>query len=196
MSIAIKKPNLSAKEIEALAVVALVIIGGVVVYKVYHMVSSAADAGADVIGKGSAGKEADKKVKEVKELPLYENPFSGNYILAQAARNPSKVMPVLSAKTKDNLEKFVNRKLSLTETYLHPLSYKQNREDVIALLKDVFKYKTQVSDFSAYFFKKTGKRFFDVLDEGFRNTGWTSGADYQKMFTNFVNHVQNLKAYE
>lgn len=195
MSTAIKAPNLkslSPKEIEVI----LLVSGGIIVvylgYKVYKLIAGAADEGADLLGKGTEGKTADKKQSEIDALKPENNPFSWYYLHTLKGQNPGKDFAVLSNKTKENLQKFIANKLSLGTTYVHPLNYKQNREDVIKLMKSIFTHKTQVSDFAGYFERKEKVKFFDFINDGFRNTGWTSGSDYQKMFSDFVSFVQNL----
>lgn len=195
MSIAIKAPklkSLSPKEIETI----LLIGGGVVVvyfgYKLYKLISHVGDAGLDLVGKGTEGRKADKKKAEIDNAVPAENPFSWYYLQSLKAKFPNREFVTLSPKTKDNLRKFIANKLALSTTYIHPLSYKKNREEVLELMKKVFTHKSQVSDFSGYFERKEGIPFFTFINDGYRNTGWTSGSDYEKMFSDFVTYVQNL----
>jgi len=183
--------KITPAEAQTIGFVILGIAGVVVLYGVLKFGAKAVDKTADLVGAGSKGKKADDKVKEINSQKLYLNPFSPSYLTNVIQKNPGKVIYLLTEKGKVFLYDYIKGKLSAWNTYKHPLSFNQSRKEVVQMLKENIKHKTQLSDLATYFYKK-GENLLEALDNGYRDRSILSGAEYQEMLTDLLTYLQNL----
>lgn len=186
---------MSAKNKEIMAALPYVIgaVGvGLVIYAVVHGV----DKLKDLFGKGEEGKKATGKQIEFEELSPENNPFTPAYLKKLQKDMAGTKTPIhyLTGANKVYLYNQISSKLSLSQTYIHPWKYKENRERVLNDFKKIIKRKSELSDLATYFASK-GKDLFKIITDGYRDTGWTSGSDYEKMYTDLLTYVKNLPNY-
>lgn len=170
-----------------------VIIGGsgVAIYLIYKSVQGVKDVAGkagDIIGKGPETEKAQATVDNIESLDPKDNPFSPKYIEGLTGN-----FHVLTGAAVTRLHKEITKLLSLGQTYLHPLSFEANRKKVVTMLKRDIKHKTQLS-YLAKYFESRGDNLFNILNDGFRDTGVTTSSNYQRMFTDLVKHMLKLPA--
>lgn len=180
------KPKINTKELTPVLIAVAVGAGLYIVYKAAQKIGEGVDKGADIFGAGSEGKRAEKVIEDVNALKPEDNPFNPAYLNGR-----TKEYHILTGQQVTSMYKSINGLLSLWQTYKHPLSYEENRLKVIAIMKKLIRHRTQLA-YLAKYYKSQGKDLFTVLNDGFRDTGITSGAKYQKMFTDLTRYLLKL----
>ena len=160
---------------------ALIAAAAVVLYGLYK----GFDKVADLFGKGSEGGKADDKEMAVRNREASKNAWLPDY--NYGLKNPK----LLTNVEREYLFKQINTLLSTLQTYRTPLSYEKNRKTVIASIKRIIKTKSQLSDL-AKTFSDRGYSLFDTVTKGYRDTGWTSGSGYEKMYSDLLSYIEKL----
>ena len=171
--------------------VSAVVVGVYLVYKVVKGVQE----GANKLGFGENADKARAVDQKVENLKSEDNPFSPSYASSRVNSGDGKTYILLTKKVRENMYKTITGKLGLLQTYKHPLSFLEDRQKVSEYLLRNIKYKTQLSNL-AQTFAEHGEDLYNVLKEGYREQGLTSGGfkagEIQGLFTETVKKLLNL----
>ena len=175
-----------SKDQKNIIIVALLIVGGYILYKVAgaagkvvgaigETATGVTEGAKSVVGATEGQKKAAAAIAAAQTAKVDENPFSPLYLKALIEKFPNTRMRLITSKQASKINGDILDKLSFTAD-LNPFKYESNRDAVVTILTQNVNSKAVLSFLAQNMEDVYQKNFFNVL-----NDAYTSGAIIQNL---------------
>jgi len=171
------------QEYKDMAILAAVIIGLFIVYKMVKGIGDGLGHVGDIFGAGTEAKNVDKAIEKRDSTPATKDPWSAEYTLSRI--NAGKKISLLKGATKDSMIK------QITDTGGFWRIFPETGAPLLQLFKTI-KHKSQVSDLAYAFQQKTGKDLLTFLKSQLQDVGWLSQSARNENLNGIINYVNQL----